>query len=269
MGRCPAITGSNTGLPRPRSRRGGALNSMTTGGRTYFYLTDAIGSVVALADADGNKVNSYAYSPRGVRLVAQSYEPVAQPYRFACDYQDPTGLYRPLPLRGPLLRRQHRPLHPARPLRPGEEPLPVRRRRPVRGGLRNGAEFRRRQGSDRWVSLSDRGSGFRWLRTGGNGSGRGDWSRVRQSHEVVRSAADPNRRSGVTPMRQSKDWTVLAYKGLGGAPMWVVIGLLVTAAHAARWPQGTTWQPPPTAAARRRSSAARDLPPGTPDASAS
>jgi RHS repeat-associated protein len=66
---------------------------MTTGGRTYFYLTDAIGSVVALADADGNKVNSYAYSPRGVRLVAQSYEPVAQPYRFACGYQDPTGLY--------------------------------------------------------------------------------------------------------------------------------------------------------------------------------
>ncbi|MER7485044.1 hypothetical protein ABTY20_03665 [Streptomyces sp. NPDC126497] len=28
-------------------------------------------------------------------------------------------------------------------------------------------------------------------------------------------------------MRQSSDWTVLAYKGLGGAPMWVVIGLLV------------------------------------------
>jgi RHS repeat-associated protein len=66
---------------------------MTTGGRTYFYLTDAIGSVVALADADGNKVNSYAYSPRGVRLLAQSSEPVAQPYRFAGGYQDPTGLY--------------------------------------------------------------------------------------------------------------------------------------------------------------------------------
>ncbi|MDH6229402.1 hypothetical protein [Streptomyces sp. MJP52] len=28
-------------------------------------------------------------------------------------------------------------------------------------------------------------------------------------------------------MRQSGDWTLLAYKGLGGSPMWVVIGLLV------------------------------------------
>ncbi|MGW9498903.1 RHS repeat-associated core domain-containing protein [Streptomyces prasinus] len=72
---------------------GGTLNSMTTGGKTYYYLTDAIGSVVALADGDGNKVNTYAYSPRGVRILAQSSEPVAQPYRFAGGYQDPTGLY--------------------------------------------------------------------------------------------------------------------------------------------------------------------------------
>ncbi|MFH0180365.1 RHS repeat-associated core domain-containing protein [Streptomyces cacaoi] len=72
---------------------GGTLNSMTTGGKTYFYLTDAIGSVIGLADEDGNKVDSYAYSPRGVRILAQSTEPVAQPYRFAGNYQDPTGLY--------------------------------------------------------------------------------------------------------------------------------------------------------------------------------
>ncbi|AYG78254.1 tRNA(Glu)-specific nuclease WapA [Streptomyces hundungensis] len=72
---------------------GGTLNSMTTGGKTYFYLTDAIGSVVALADIDGNKVDAYAYSPRGVRILAQSTEPVAQPYRFAGNYQDATGLY--------------------------------------------------------------------------------------------------------------------------------------------------------------------------------
>ncbi|AYG78300.1 tRNA(Glu)-specific nuclease WapA [Streptomyces hundungensis] len=72
---------------------GGTLNSMTTGGKTYFYLTDAIGSVVALADTDGNRVDAYAYSPRGVRILAQSTEPVAQPYRFAGNYQDATGLY--------------------------------------------------------------------------------------------------------------------------------------------------------------------------------
>ncbi len=74
---------------------GGTLNSMTTGGKTYYYLTDAIGSVIGLADVDGNKVDTYTYtySPRGVRVLAQSSEPVAQPYRFAGNYQDPTGLY--------------------------------------------------------------------------------------------------------------------------------------------------------------------------------
>ncbi|MGA5039825.1 RHS repeat-associated core domain-containing protein [Streptomyces capoamus] len=72
---------------------GGTLNSMTTGGKTYYYLTDALGSVIGLADVDGNKVDSYTYSPRGVRILAQSSEPVAQPYRFAGNYQDPTGLY--------------------------------------------------------------------------------------------------------------------------------------------------------------------------------
>ncbi|GGY20520.1 hypothetical protein GCM10010358_83420 [Streptomyces minutiscleroticus] len=59
---------------------GGTLNSMTTGGKSYYYLTDAIGSVVGLVDADGNKVGTYAYSPRGVRLLAQSSEPVDQPH---------------------------------------------------------------------------------------------------------------------------------------------------------------------------------------------
>ncbi|MFH9663582.1 RHS repeat-associated core domain-containing protein [Streptomyces sp. NPDC017248] len=72
---------------------GGTLNSMTTGGKSYYYLTDAIGSVIGLVDVDGNKVDTYTYSPRGVRLLAQSSEPVEQPYRFAGNYQDPTGLY--------------------------------------------------------------------------------------------------------------------------------------------------------------------------------
>ncbi|WP_428986000.1 RHS repeat-associated core domain-containing protein [Streptomyces pyxinicus] len=72
---------------------GGTLNSMTTGGKSYYYLTDAIGSVIGLVDVDGNKVDTYTYSPRGVRLLAQSNEPVDQPYRFAGNYQDPTGLY--------------------------------------------------------------------------------------------------------------------------------------------------------------------------------
>lgn len=69
---------------------GGTLNSMTTGGKASFYLTDAIGSVIGLADEDGNKVDSYTYSPRGVRILAQAAEPVAQPCRFAGNYQGPS-----------------------------------------------------------------------------------------------------------------------------------------------------------------------------------
>ncbi|MFE6132967.1 RHS repeat-associated core domain-containing protein [Streptomyces sp. NPDC056437] len=71
---------------------GGTLNSMTTGGTSYYYLTDAIGSVVAVADESGAKVNAYAYSPRGVQRAGTS-EQVPQPYRFAGGFQDPTGLY--------------------------------------------------------------------------------------------------------------------------------------------------------------------------------
>lgn len=72
---------------------GGTLNSMTTGGKAYYHLTDAVGSVVALADESGDKTDSYAYSPRGVRILAQSSEPVPQPHRFAGGYQGPTSLY--------------------------------------------------------------------------------------------------------------------------------------------------------------------------------
>ncbi len=62
------------------------------GGKNHYYLTDALGSVVALADESGTKVNTYAYSPRGVQR-ATTTEQVPQPYRFAGGYQDPTGLY--------------------------------------------------------------------------------------------------------------------------------------------------------------------------------
>ncbi|MEW2551515.1 RHS repeat-associated core domain-containing protein [Streptomyces zhihengii] len=80
--------GVDTGFNR---EPGGTLNSMTTGGKSYYYLTDALGSVVALADESGTKVNSYSYSPRGVQRSFT--EQVSQPYRFAGGHQDPTGLY--------------------------------------------------------------------------------------------------------------------------------------------------------------------------------
>ncbi|MEV0123230.1 RHS repeat-associated core domain-containing protein [Streptomyces sp. NPDC050703] len=84
-----SIAGKDTGFNR---EPGGTLNSMTRDGKTYFYLTDAIGSVVAITDESGTKVNDYSYSPRGVTRAAGS-EKITQPYRFAGGYQDPTGLY--------------------------------------------------------------------------------------------------------------------------------------------------------------------------------
>ncbi|KUF14701.1 hypothetical protein AT728_29315 [Streptomyces silvensis] len=84
-----STAGADTGFNR---EPGGTLNSMTTGGKSYYYLSDALGSVIALTDEADTKVNTYSYSPRGVERVATS-EKVSQPYRFAGGYQDPTGLY--------------------------------------------------------------------------------------------------------------------------------------------------------------------------------
>jgi RHS repeat-associated protein len=73
---------------------GGTLNSMTRDGKAYHYLTDALGSVVALTDESGTKVNTYAYSPRGVtRSTTTEKAGLSQPYRFAGGHQDPTGMY--------------------------------------------------------------------------------------------------------------------------------------------------------------------------------
>nr|WP_307531542.1 RHS repeat-associated core domain-containing protein [Streptomyces umbrinus] len=86
-----STAGVDTGFVREPA---GTLNSMTRSGQAYYYLTDALGSVVALADETGTKVNSYSYSPRGViRAATTEKAGVSQPYRFAGGHQDPTGLY--------------------------------------------------------------------------------------------------------------------------------------------------------------------------------
>ncbi|MFJ7416737.1 RHS repeat-associated core domain-containing protein [Streptomyces sp. NPDC098077] len=64
-------------MPRPDPGRGTALR---------------LGSFVALTDEASTKVNTYAYSPRGVQRAATTKQ-APQPYRFAGGYQDPTGLY--------------------------------------------------------------------------------------------------------------------------------------------------------------------------------
>ncbi|GAA3643402.1 RHS repeat-associated core domain-containing protein [Streptomyces chitinivorans] len=71
----------------------GTLNSMRTGGKSYYYLTDALGSVMGLVDASGERTHTYDYGPTGLPRTTPT-ETVPQPYRFTGTYLDPTGLYK-------------------------------------------------------------------------------------------------------------------------------------------------------------------------------
>lgn len=82
--------GKDTGFVRDPK---GTLDSMTTGGKSYYYLTDALGSVIASVDEAGAKANTYDYNPRG-ETRATTDETAPQPYRYAGAYQDPTQLYK-------------------------------------------------------------------------------------------------------------------------------------------------------------------------------
>ncbi|RCG23908.1 RHS repeat protein [Streptomyces reniochalinae] len=84
-----STSGVDTGFVREAE---GTLNSMTRGGKSYYYLTDALGSTVAMVDETGKKTASYYYSPRGVTVPTET-KGAEQPYRFAGTYQDPTATY--------------------------------------------------------------------------------------------------------------------------------------------------------------------------------
>ncbi|MFE0893656.1 RHS repeat-associated core domain-containing protein [Streptomyces rochei] len=87
-----ATNGVDTGFIREPS---GTLNSMTTGGKSYYYLTDATGNVLGLGlvDDTGKRTHTYAYGPTGLPRGTTT-EAVPQPYRYAGAYADPTGLYK-------------------------------------------------------------------------------------------------------------------------------------------------------------------------------
>jgi len=79
---------------------GDKLVSLRRGGNTYFYITDRLGSVVALTTGSSAKfgptsvANRYRYSPWG-EILPQSVETVPQPFRFAgAEYDASTGLYK-------------------------------------------------------------------------------------------------------------------------------------------------------------------------------
>ncbi|WP_434600132.1 RHS repeat-associated core domain-containing protein [Streptomyces sp. A5-4] len=80
--------GADTGFIREPA---GTLNSMRTGGKSYYYLTDATGSVLGLVDEAGER--THTYSPTGQTRTTPT-EKITQPYRYAGTYADPTGLYK-------------------------------------------------------------------------------------------------------------------------------------------------------------------------------
>jgi len=70
----------------------GTLVSERTGGQSYYYLFDGLGSVVGLVNASGAKVNSYSYDPYGQSRSVN--EQVANPNRYTGGYLDTySGLY--------------------------------------------------------------------------------------------------------------------------------------------------------------------------------
>lgn len=78
--------GKGTGfIPDPR----GILDSVTTGGKSYYYLTDALGPVIGSVDEAGTRANTRDHNPRG-ETRATSKETAPQPYRYAGAYQVPT-----------------------------------------------------------------------------------------------------------------------------------------------------------------------------------
>ncbi|MFE2267219.1 RHS repeat-associated core domain-containing protein [Streptomyces griseosporeus] len=82
--------GVDTGFIREPA---GTLNSMTSGGKSYYYLTDATGNVLGLVDDTGKRTHTYAYGPTGLPRTTPT-EAVPQPFRYAGAYLDPTGLYK-------------------------------------------------------------------------------------------------------------------------------------------------------------------------------
>jgi RHS repeat-associated protein len=77
-----------------RDPRGGLLSERTPTG-TQFYLLDGRGSVTGLVDSTGSFSAYYSYDPFGRLLYMSDTNgtAAANPWRFAGQYQDGTGLY--------------------------------------------------------------------------------------------------------------------------------------------------------------------------------
>ncbi|MFD5110112.1 RHS repeat-associated core domain-containing protein [Streptomyces cinereoruber] len=82
--------GTDTGFIREPA---GTLNSVHSGGKSYYYLTDATGNVLGLVDETGKRTHTYAYTAYGTNY-SDPVEAFSQPYRYAGAYLDPAGLYK-------------------------------------------------------------------------------------------------------------------------------------------------------------------------------
>jgi len=68
--------------------------SMKREGQDYYYLTDVMGSVYQVVDADGNVVNSYDHNAWGEVRESGTTEAVANPFRWQTKpWDEETGLY--------------------------------------------------------------------------------------------------------------------------------------------------------------------------------
>ncbi|MFD8236229.1 polymorphic toxin type 43 domain-containing protein, partial [Streptomyces sp. NPDC059696] len=64
----------------------------TEGGKTQVYLTDALGTVVGLANTDGTIATTYAYDPNGTPTATGPGTTASNPYTFTGREDDGTGL---------------------------------------------------------------------------------------------------------------------------------------------------------------------------------
>ena len=72
---------------------GGSLVSMRSGSNHFYYIFDALGSVIALTDGSGSIAASYTYDPYGNTVTASGAQVSVNPFRFASGYFDSaTGL---------------------------------------------------------------------------------------------------------------------------------------------------------------------------------
>ena len=72
---------------------GGSLVSMRSGTSHFYYIFDALGSVIALTDGSGAIAASYTYDSYGTPLTTSGAQATVNPFRFASGYFDSaTGL---------------------------------------------------------------------------------------------------------------------------------------------------------------------------------